>query len=84
MVGALQGAMALLLVPFFLLFALVGTFLPKTADAPPPLAIFAIGLALAILMTLFYAASGFVVGLLGALAYNLIAKWFGGLEFEIE
>ena len=84
MLGALHGAMALVFVPFFLLFALVGSFLPKSAEAPPPLAIFAIGLGLAILMPLFYAATGFVMGLLGALIYNLIAKWFGGIEFEIE
>jgi hypothetical protein len=84
MMGALHGAMALLLVPFFLIFALLGSFLPKTADTPPPFAMFAIGLGLAILMPLFYAGMGFVTGLVGALIYNLIAKWFGGLEVEIE
>ena len=84
MLGALHGGMALLFVPFFLLFALVGSFLPKTADAPPPAAMLAIGLGLAILMPVFYAATGFVMGLLGALVYNLIAKWFGGIEFEVE
>ena len=30
-----------------------------------------------------YAAMGFVLGALGALLYNLIAKWIGGIEVEV-
>ena len=84
LLGALHGAMALLFVPFFLLFALVGSFLPKSANSPPAAAMLGIGFGLAILMPLFYAATGFVMGLLGAFIYNLIAKWIGGIEFEVE
>ncbi len=85
MVGALHGAMALLFVPFCLIFAVAGSFLPKTSNSPPALAIFAIGVALAVLMPLFSTPElASFPGWLGAIIYNLIAKHFGGLEVEIE
>ena len=31
-----------------------------------------------------YGMIGFVIGALGALIYNLIAKWLGGIEIELE
>lgn len=37
-----------------------------------------------ILMPLFYAFFGFVFGFFGALFYNLISKWVGGIEIELE
>jgi uncharacterized membrane protein (DUF485 family) len=82
--AALHGAMALIFVPFFLLFALSASFLPKAANAPPAGAMIGIGIGLAILMPVFYAVSGFIMGLLGAVIYNLIAGWVGGIEFEVE
>jgi hypothetical protein len=35
-------------------------------------------------MPVFYGAMGFVFGAIGALLYNLLAKWVGGFEFELE
>ncbi|KAA3615753.1 MAG: hypothetical protein D8M58_16300 [Calditrichaeota bacterium] len=35
-------------------------------------------------MPLIFATVGFVIGLIQALLYNLFAKWFGGIEIEIE
>ena len=31
-----------------------------------------------------FAAFGFVAGAIGALLYNLVAGWFGGIEMEFE
>jgi hypothetical protein len=35
-------------------------------------------------MPVIYAVMGFVFGVLGAWVYNLIAKWIGGIEVEVE
>ena len=35
-------------------------------------------------MPLIYGAMGFVGGAIGALIYNLFAKWVGGIELEME
>ena len=37
-----------------------------------------------IIMPLLFAAYGFVIGAVSALIYNLVAKWVGGIEMEIE
>jgi len=42
----------------------------------------ALGLTL-ILVPFFYAAAGFVLGLIGTAIYNFIAKRFGGFEFTV-
>jgi hypothetical protein len=82
--GALYGGMALIFVPFLLLFALIPSFLPKAANAPSAGAMIGVGIGMAILLPIFYAVTGFVMGLLGAVIYNLIAGWVGGIEFEVE
>lgn len=40
--------------------------------------------AMVALFPIIYAVAGFVVGILGAALYNLIARWTGGLEFEFS
>ena len=37
-----------------------------------------------ILLPLFYGIAGFVGGLIGGVLYNLVAKWIGGIEMELE
>ena len=37
-----------------------------------------------VILPVFYGVIGFVVGALGALIYNLVAKWVGGIEIELE
>jgi len=44
----------------------------------------AIGLLLAILMPIMYAFAGFIGGLIMGALYNLVSKWIGGLEVEVE
>ncbi len=79
--GILQGLLSLIFVPFFLLFAVLGGAAAAKSGSPFP-AIFGAGFA--VILPLFYAIIGFIVGALGALIYNLIAKWTGGLEFEVK
>jgi H+/Cl- antiporter ClcA len=35
-------------------------------------------------MPVFYGVIGFIAGLIGALLYNLFARWVGGFELELE
>jgi uncharacterized oligopeptide transporter (OPT) family protein len=75
--GVLYGILSLIIVPFVLLAALLGS---KTGVPSP--AIFGVGLA--ILLPVLYAAAGFIGGVIGAALYNVVAKWTGGFEFEVR
>lgn len=35
-------------------------------------------------MPIIYAVFGFLFGIIGAAIYNLIARWLGGIEVEVE
>jgi hypothetical protein len=78
--GLVYGCLGLLIVPFFLISALVGSLASNKAAFPFA---GAIGVAFAILAPFIYGAMGFVFGAIGALIYNLSAKWVGGFEIEL-
>jgi hypothetical protein len=78
--GLIYGCMGLIFAPFFLLIGVMGSALGKQNS--PLAGIFGVGFA--ILMPLLYGAMGFVMGAIGALLYNLFARWVGGFELEIE
>jgi hypothetical protein len=82
--GALYGLMGLIFVPFLILFAVIGSFAPKPPNGPPAALVAVICFALAIFMPIVYAAMGFLVGIIGAWLYNLIARWIGGIQIEVE
>lgn len=76
----LYGAMGLLALPFFFIGMLVASQMPG-----PQRGIFAfIGVGMALTLPVFYACMGFVIGVAGAAIYNVIAKWVGGIEVEVE
>jgi hypothetical protein len=75
--GILYGILGLIVVPFFFLAAVVGA---KSGGSPAALG----SLIFAILLPVFYAVAGFIGGIIGAAIYNLVAKWTGGLEFEVR
>jgi len=75
--GILYGLFSLILVPFFLLFALVSA---KTGTAAPAF----MGVGFAIVLPVIYAFFGFIGGIIMAALYNLIAGWTGGFEFEVK
>lgn len=78
--GVLYGAMGILLVPIFLIFSVIGSQMP----AQQRVAMMGFGVGFAILAPVFYGVMGFVTGALGALIYNLVAKWIGGIEVEVD
>ena len=46
--------------------------------------IIVIVLAILIIVPMFYSFLGFIFGVVGAAIYNLVAKWLGGLQVEVE
>lgn len=44
---------------------------------------FLFGAGAVILFPLFYGAMGAIIGAIGALIYNVVAKWIGGVEIEL-
>ena len=77
--GFIHGCLGLIFIPFFLIFAMIGSF--AGPDKNPFAGV--IGIVFAILMPVFYGCMGFVMGAIGAFLYNLIAKWVGGFELEL-
>lgn len=80
--GLIYGCLGLIFVPFFLLFALVGSFAQKDASFAPFAGL--VGIVMAVLMPVIYGVMGFVMGAIGAALYNFIAKKVGGFELEFE
>lgn len=86
MLAALYGLMSLLFVPVMVMFIGLGAVASAQSggEAAPLPFVFGMGLGFLLFLPLIYAAMGFVTGTLGALAYNLLARWLGGFEFEFE
>lgn len=78
--GLLYGCLGLIFVPFFLLVGLLGSFAGQEKN--PFAGIFSV--VFAILAPVIYGVMGFIIGAIGALLYNLLAKWMGGFELELE
>jgi len=74
----LYGILGLLLAPIILFSGCVAvkTGTPQTMPMPAVVV-------LAVVLPFVYAAIGFLMGVIGAAIYNLIARWTGGLEFEV-
>jgi len=78
--AVVQTAIGILVGFLFLLFGIVGA-----AIAPGRQKFGMLGIVLlAVLMPVFYAVLGFVMGAIWAFVYNLAANAFGGLELEFE
>ena len=80
MLAILYGIMGLLVMPVFIIMSAISAQLP----AEQRLGVMAFGVGFAVAMPFIYAAMGFVFGALGALIYNVVAKWVGGIEVEVE
>jgi|HubBroStandDraft_2_1064218.scaffolds.fasta_scaffold98041_2 hypothetical protein len=63
--AVLCGVISLIAVPFIIIVGLMHG---------------GIGAVLAIFLPIVYAVGGFIAGVISAFAYNLVAKWTGGLE----
>ncbi len=83
--GAFSALIGLMVGAIFTLFALLGMPLgPGTSQAAENLleAIFRGGAI--IYLPLIFGVLGLVKGLIGALLYNLVARFVGGLDLELE
>jgi len=83
-VGAVYGLLFLIFVPFMLLFALIASLVPSEHNSSSPLITVGIALVMAVILPVFYAVMGFIVGVLGAWGYNLVSGIVGGIEVEVE
>lgn len=76
----LYGAMGLLIAPLFLIVGLLSPNMPAQQRAGM---MFMTG-GFAVFLPVLYAGMGFVTGVLGSAFYNLVAKWVGGIEVDVE
>jgi len=84
-IGLLYGLISLLFAPFVLLASIFASLMSDHAQQGlPTIVMIGIGLILCAVIPMFYAAMGFVIGLVGAAVYNLLARMVGGIEFEVE
>jgi len=88
MLGAIYGALGLIVGVIFSIVSLFGAAIGAAAaeGAEAAGAIFGLlfGVGAVIILPLFYGAMGFVGGAFAAWIYNLLASTVGGLELEIE
>jgi len=78
--GAIYAVMGLILLPFFLLAGFIGSMAGEHGN---PLGAIG-GLVFGLFAPVFYGAIGFVFGAIGAFLYNVMAKWLGGIEVQVQ
>ncbi len=78
--GLIHGTLGLIFMPFFLLVGVVGMVTGGGHAALSGVA----GMVLAVMIPVFYGGLGFIMGAIGALLYNVFAKWTGGIEVEVQ
>ena len=85
MLAVIYGLGSLVFVPFFLLFSLVASMAPHMGQGAAPIPMMlGMGVGFMIFAPILYATIGFITGLIGAFIYNVVAKWIGGIEVEVE
>jgi Transmembrane domain of unknown function (DUF3566) len=89
MMGILYACMGLIFLPIFLVAAMAGAFAQhiqgaQGASAAPAAAVAGIMFGMGLFMPVIYGVMGFVFGIIGAAIYNLVARWIGGIEVEVE
>jgi hypothetical protein len=83
--GMIYGLISLLIVPVFLLVAVVAALAPHPGAGAAAQGLGIVGaLAMCIFLPIMYAVMGCLVGMLMAWLYNVAAAWIGGIEFEVE
>lgn len=91
MAALIYAGMSLIFVPIVAIFMAFGALASIAAAANNnhagalPAAL-GVGMFIAgiVVLPIFYGVIGFIIGALGALVYNLVAKWVGGIEIELE
>ena len=79
--GVLYALMGLIIGACISLFSLVGSaFMPKDAGMGGML----FGAAAVVVLPIFYGILGFIMTLISAALYNLVAGWVGGVELDVQ
>lgn len=76
----IYSCFSLIFVPIMIIGAVAGAMSPAEGSGVAAGA----GIAMMILMPVFYIAGGFLMTLIGCAIYNLVAGWVGGIELEFE
>ena len=84
MMGGLDLLMGLIIGGIFSLVALFGAAMIPAEEGGGPLLGALFGLGAVIVLPIVYGVMGFVMGIVGALIYNLVAGLFGGIEIEVD
>jgi hypothetical protein len=83
--GAIYAALGLIVGAFFALFSIVGSgFAAAASQESSPLLGMLFGVGAIVLLPLFYGVLGFLMGLVTAAIYNVVARVIGGLELELH
>ena len=83
--GVLYALFGLIFIPFFAIAGLAGLFAETGQNNAAGAGLMAGGMiAMAVIFPIMYGIMGFLGGVIFAAMYNLIARWIGGLEFEVE
>jgi hypothetical protein len=78
--GAIYGILGLLFMPIFLVAGIMSSLTGGKGAAFGA----AGAIVMAILFPILYGLMGFAAGAIGALLYNLFAKWLGGVELQLQ
>ena len=88
MMGILYACCGLIFLPIFALAGVAGAFAQQArqtqAAGVPPALMAVMMFGFGIFMPVFYGIFGFIFGIISAAIYNLIARWIGGIEVEVE
>ena len=84
--GVLYACMGLIFLPIFMLAAAAGAFAQHAqgAQTAPAAVVAGIMFGMGIFMPVIYGVMGFIFDVIGAAIYNLVARWIGGIEVEVE
>jgi hypothetical protein len=84
--AALHGAIGLILGVFFALASVLGGAIGQAARdaAVPQIVAMLFGFGAIVFMPILYAIMGFLIGVVSAFVFNLVARLAGGLELEID
>ena len=83
MLGVTYALISLIIIPFFLLAASIAGAAAKANGGQALPGILGLGGIFIVMLPILYGAMGFIGGIIGALIYNLVAKWIGGIEVEV-
>ncbi|HEY5079221.1 MAG TPA: hypothetical protein VII43_05215 [Opitutaceae bacterium] len=79
MLGVIYALLGCIVLPFFLIAAMV-----SKATGAAGGGMLALGAGFALCIPILYGCLGFIGGVLSSFIYNVVAKWVGGIEFEVE